>query len=293
MNTADRTTTRTDSHSIAARRPGSPRIGARPRPARLAQAGALVALSLASAACSVVGATPAAATSVTATRAAATDAPMCRATSEAKVLARRVFVPGGVEVATQDGSISVRFASDPSHCAAVDWPSGAQRAQSGTCRASAATAARASRADEAMLAWESRDAADPHGAQSVDADDAPRALLGFGLARDRRVDDRPLQWPSASAAGGETARQLAPIGDDRFLLAWVDGDSESHQLRARPVAGRGDALGASFVLSPAQASVIGRPSVVVEPTGYGIVTYLASIEGEFDVLATPIVCTTR
>ena len=291
MNAADHTTARIGSHLIAARRQGSPRIGARSRPGHLAQVGGLVVLSLASAACSVVGAaTPAAATPAAGT-AAATDAPVCRATSGAKVLARRVFVPGGVEAATQDGSISVRFAADPSHCAAVDWPSGTQRAQSGSCRASVATVASASHPDEAMLAWESRDAADPHGVRSVDAYDAPRAFLGFGLAEDQRVVERPFHWPSASV--GETARQLAPIGDDRFLLAWVDGDSESHLLRAQPVAGRGDPLGAAFVLSPTQASVIGRPSVVIEPTGYGIVTYLASIEGEFDVLATPIVCTTR
>jgi hypothetical protein len=45
-----------------------------------------------------------------------------------------------------------------------------------------------------------------------------------------------------------------------------------------------------MVLSPAEASVIGRPSVVVASTGYGLVTYLASIDGEFDVFATPIAC---
>jgi hypothetical protein len=86
------------------------------------------------------------------------------------------------------------------------------------------------------------------------------------------------------------APELAPIGQDRFLLAWVEGNAESHQLRAQSVVGWGDPLGPSMVLSPEDASVIGRPSIVVAPTGYGLVTYLASIDGEFDVLATPIAC---
>ena len=43
-------------------------------------------------------------------------------------------------------------------------------------------------------------------------------------------------------------------------------------------------------VSPPSASVIGRASVVIAPTGYGLATYVASTDGEFDVLATPIAC---
>ena len=62
------------------------------------------------------------------------------------------------------------------------------------------------------------------------------------------------------------------------------------KLRAQSVVGWGDPLGAAMIRSPAEASVIGRPSVVVAPTGDGLVTYVASMNGEFDVLATPIAC---
>jgi hypothetical protein len=33
--------------------------------------------------------------------------------------------------------------------------------------------------------------------------------------------------------------------------------------------------------------------VAVAPTGYGLVSYVASIDGEFDVLATPVACATN
>ena len=254
----------------------------------LAQAGAVVALSIASAACSSVSApTPPVAPAAPVSTAAA----VCHATSAAKVLARRVFVPRGVEATAQDGAFSVRFAPDSSHCIAVDWPSAAQRIESGSCpHPGTDTATRASSGGETMLAWESRDAAGPHIDLGVVTYDAPRSFFGFAMQGDRRVVERAFRAPAANAGVGEAAPALAPIGHDRFLLAWVAGDSESHQLRAQSVVGWGDPLGPAMVLSPSEASVIGRPSVVVAPTGYGLVTYLASIEGEFDVLATPVSC---
>jgi len=267
------------------------RLASSPPLGRLAQAGAAVALSLASlasAACNrVSAATPPVAP-------VSTGAAVCHATSGAKVLARRVFVPGGVQASEQDGAFSVRFAVNSTHCAAVDWASASLHAlpesRPGSCPAPGAeTATRASTTDETMLAWESHDAAGPHIDLGVVTYDAPRAFFGFGLAGDRHVIQHPYR-AIGTAAGAQTAPTLAPIDHDRFLLAWVDGNSESHQLRAQSVVGWGDPLGPSMVLSPTEASVIGRPSVVVAPTGYGLVTYVASIEGEFDVLATPVSC---
>jgi hypothetical protein len=115
-------------------------------------------------------------------------------------------------------------------------------------------------------------------------------VLGVSFEARKKIVERTFFAPGSSREGGQMAPALAPIGHDRFLLAWVEGDVESHELRAQSVVGWGDALGPSMVLSPKDASVIGRPSVVVAPTGYGLVSYVASIDGEFDVLATPIAC---
>jgi hypothetical protein len=284
MNAIDsRTTAQVDSELTAADRRGLRLAGH--GLGRLAQAAVLVGLSLASAACSSVSAaTPPVVP-------ASSGAAMCHVTGGTKVLARRVFVPGGVVATAQDGTFSVRFAPDSSHCVALDWPTATLRTSPGSCSAAGAeTATRANGADETMLAWESHDGAEPHVALGVATYDAPHAFFGFGMAGARHVVEHPFHVLSPSSRGGETAPVLAPIGHDRFLLAWVDGDVESHQLRAQSVVGWGEPLGPSMVLSPAEASVIGHPSVVVAPSGYGLVTYVASIEGEFDVLATPVSC---
>jgi CoA binding domain len=245
---------------------------------------ALLAVSLGSAACSASATAPRAPSGAAAPAA-------CHVTGAPRVLARRVFVPRGVDVREQDGGFAVRFAAASSRCVVVDWPSGAQDPASVACSAPGArTAARTTSADETMLAWESHDGEEPHITLGIVAYDAPRAFFGVGIAGNRHVVERTFQAPGAEGPGGETAPELASIGHDRFLLAWVDGDVESHQLRAQSVIGWGDPLGPAMLLSPEEASVIGRPSVVVTPAGDGLVTYIASIYDEFDVLATPIAC---
>jgi hypothetical protein len=204
-----------------------------------------------------------------------------------------VFVPKGVEASEQDGNFSVRFATAASRCVAIDLPSVSDDPHPASCPAPGAhTTARADAADETMLAWESRDDEEPHIKLGVVTYDAPHAFFGVGIEGKRSVVERTFHAPGESRAG-EMAPELAPIGHDRFLLAWVEGNVESHQLRAQSVVGWGDAVGPSMVLSPNDASVIGRPSMVVATTGRGLVTYLASMDGEVDVLATPIACATN
>jgi len=215
----------------------------------------------------------------------------CHATGTPKVLARGAFVPRGVQATEQDGGFTIRFASAASRCVAVDWASDPGAPRAASCPAPGPqTTARADARDETLLAWESRDEEQPRIKLGVVTYDAPHAFFGVGIEAKQHVVERTFYPPGAGRDGGQMAPELAPIGHDRFLLAWVDGNVESHALRAQSVAGWGDPLGASMLLSPSEASVIGRPSVVVASTGYGLVTYLASIDGEFDVLATPIAC---
>jgi hypothetical protein len=252
---------------------------------RIASTLAVAALSLASAACSSLSAEPPRAPTAPVGPAA------CHATGKVKVLARRVFVPAGVEATAQDGGFSVRYAAAASRCVAVDWDSSSERPRSASCPTPGPrTATRENAADETMFAWESHDEPEPHITLGVVTYDAPHSFFGVGIEGKKRIVERTFFAPGSSRDSGQMAPELAPIGHDRFLLAWVEGNVESHQLRAQSVVGWGDPLGAPMVLSPEDASVIGRPSVVVAPTGHGLVTYVASIDGEFDVLATPIAC---
>jgi hypothetical protein len=262
------------------------------RTARIASTLAVAALSLASAACS------AGVSSIQALQAppAYTGAAACHATGKPTVLARKVFVPAGVEAVAQDGGFSVKFATAASRCRAVTWGSDLEGSETASCPTPGArTAAREDASDETMLAWESHDEPAPRIKLGVVTYDAPVSLLGDRVAArsTTKLVERAFFAPGSSRNGGQRAPALAPLGHDRFLLAWVDGDVESHELRAQSVVGWGDALGPSIVLSPKDASVIGRPSVVVAPSGYGLVSYVASIDGEFDVLATPVACATN
>jgi hypothetical protein len=215
----------------------------------------------------------------------------CHATGRAQVLARRAFVPGGVEASEQGGSFSVRFATAASRCVAVEWPSPYDGPRPASCPAPGARSeARADTDGETMLAWESHDEPESRIHLGVVTYDAPHAFFGVGIEGKKHLVERTFFVPGSRRDAGQMAPALAPIGHDRFLLAWVDGNVESHELRAQSVVGWGDPLGPSMVLSPKDASVIGRPSVVVASTGYGLVTYLASVDGEFDVLATPVAC---
>jgi hypothetical protein len=184
-----------------------------------------------------------------ATAPASTGAAVCHATGSAKVLARRVFVPGGVEASVQDGTFSIKFATAASRCAAVDWRTASEGPRPASCpEAGAHTTARADSSDETMLAWESHDAEEPHITLGVVTYDAPHAFFGVGIEGKKHIVERTFYAPGATRGAGEMAPQLAPLGHDRFLLAWVDGNVESHELRAQSVVGWGDSLGPAMVL---------------------------------------------
>jgi hypothetical protein len=248
------------------------------------------AMSLASAACSSRTATVGAPHAPS----AYTGAAACHATGKPTVLARKVYVPAGVEAVAQDGAITVRYATGVARCLSVGWGAVDDEPAPAACPTRGArTAVREDASDETMLAWESDDEPAPRIKLGVVAYDVPMSLLGDHLGRarsTRKLVERAFLVPGSSRDAGQRAPALAPIGHDRFLLAWVDGNDESHELRAQSVVGWGDALGPSMVLSPQDASVIGQPSVVVAPSGYGLVTYVASIDGELDVFGTPVAC---
>jgi hypothetical protein len=258
--------------------------------ARIASTLAIAAVSLASAACSSGAATLAAPQAPP----AYTGAAACHPIAKPAVLARKVYVPAGVEATSaKGGGFTVRYATGASRCMSVAWGAVGEDPETASCPTPGDRTAVRAASDETMLAWESHDEPEARIKLGVVTYDAPMSLLGDRVGRERttpKLVERTFLAPGSSRQGGQTAPALAPIGHDRFLLAWVDGNEESHELRAQSVVGWGDALGPSMVLSPKEASVIGQPSVVVEPSGYGLVTYVASIDGEFDVLGTPVAC---
>jgi hypothetical protein len=249
-------------------------------------------LALASTACSAGIVEPPRAPPSVAGVAAAGDG-ACHATGPAVVLATRVFVPGGVEATASGEGFAVRFRTRASRCVAVDWPSASDPGgpHPVSCPAPGVrTATRESAGSQAMLALKSHEEPEPRGSLGALTSDAPGDLFGSGIEPNPYGAQHTFRAPAARPGDFATTPELAPIGHDRFLLAWVEGSVEEHHLSARSVVGWGDPQGPGMVLSPPDASVIGRPSVAVAPTGQGLVTYIASVDGKFEVLGTPVAC---
>jgi hypothetical protein len=204
-------------------------------------------------------------------------------------------VPAGVEARLDGGQATVLFARRKASCAvARALPTSGRSATddpAGECPGDARDVSATSEG-ETILARESRPVGEaPHIVLGVVVHDVP-SLLGFSAGRPDRVVERAFAPPQPSP-DGEKNPGLAPLPGERFLLLWVDGDSEGRSLRAQPVAGWGTPVGPAFDLSPTDVSVIGRPSAAVGPDGRGVVAFLASSGSDFDVLATPIACEGR
>lgn len=254
-------------------------------------AAAVLSLSLSSAACSAVST---AAAPPTVADASGSAAP-CRVTGRPTVLARHLFVPGGVEVQENGGALQVRFAHAKSRCLTTQWPPTSEAPQDAACPSPGATvAANAVSGDETMLASErvSQGSGNaPLLVLGIVTYDPPHADFGFSSAGRERVVER--LFAAERVAGDQTSPELVAIGGERFLLVWVEGGVERHELRAQSVAGWGDRLGPAMDLSTADVSVIGRASAVVGPDGDGLVAYIASAGEEFDLFGTPIACAAR
>jgi hypothetical protein len=252
----------------------------------LGAAGALLAFSAATTACST--ATTATSAPRLGSPATSTAALPCRVTGSPVVLATRVFVPRGVEVLARHAHFEVRFAAAAFRCLAVAWPSASRAREDVSCPPTSVDAdVTAASAMEATFGSGSRVA-------------SALPLLGVSMRESSQrqregqvaLVERPVGASLGGPDGGEVT-ELVPVGSNRFLRLSIEGGLESHQLGAQVFASSGEAVGPVFDVSPQDASVIGRPSAAIEPGGAGWVTYIASTGDEFGVFATPISCATR
>jgi hypothetical protein len=216
----------------------------------------------------------------------------CRLTGPPEVLARRVFVPRGVEALVDDCGFEVRFGHDRSQCLAIEWSSRREIPVESPCpRSDARSFAGAAPGDGAMLACESI-ARDPdqvdRGAVAYDV--PPDAVVATAPPDAEPVAAYALDAPLGMGHDDVTAPLLLPLADGQYLYLWVRGGPESHDLRARLVTGEGDPVGPTLALSSPEVSVIGRASATLGPNGDGLVVYLASSGDEFDVFGTPFAC---
>jgi hypothetical protein len=220
----------------------------------------------------------------------------CMPIAAPRVVGSRAFAPDGVEVQSRDAAFAIRFGQNRVGCVTVEASSAtgpfAPPSKSAACPQRSGPIA-ATSDGETMLASEASDAQSPYillGVVTYDVPLSPSAAHVEGSSR--AVAWHAFQPPSL-AGTGERSPKLVSLGDERFLLLWVEGDSERHQLRAQPLTGWGDAVGPAIDVSLPEMDVVGTPSAAIAPSGEGVVAFLASDDHGFDVMAAPIACGPR
>jgi hypothetical protein len=125
---------------------------------------------------------------------------------------------------------------------------------------------------------------------------------------DRPTSDDPwrLRWvrfragdaPGAPAtftppAGGRGEQTMSPglagLPGGRFLLVWTEGPTSAHDVRALTLANDGSPLGPPLVISNEGVNA-GQGQAAMTAAGKGVVAFLESGAGGFEVAATAIVC---
>jgi len=93
--------------------------------------------------------------------------------------------------------------------------------------------------------------------------------------------------------GGPGERALAPsvalLDRGRFLLAWTEGATSRHQVRAQVIDENDHPVGEPMAISPAEV-VAGQEQIAIAEGGRGAVAYLSSKGRSFELMATPIAC---
>jgi hypothetical protein len=112
-----------------------------------------------------------------------------------------------------------------------------------------------------------------------------------------RLGDPPGEPTTFSPPAGGRGEQamspgLAVVPGIGFLLTWTDGAMSAHDVRALTLANDGTPLGTPLAVSSENVNA-GQSQAAVALDGRGVVAFLQSNAGAFQIAATPIVCPTR
>jgi hypothetical protein len=94
-------------------------------------------------------------------------------------------------------------------------------------------------------------------------------------------------------AGGQGEQAMSPgvtaVPGGRFLLVWTEGPATRHDVRALTLSRDGQPLGPPLVISHVGINA-GQGQAAVTAGQHGLVGFLESASGGFEVVATPIAC---
>jgi hypothetical protein len=123
--------------------------------------------------------------------------------------------------------------------------------------------------------------------------DAPTSMeLGWLTWHPGEPPALPTSWhaPSGGLGGSALAPSLASLGGGALLVVWAEGPIQTHELRAQVVDAKGAPRGAAVNVSDAGINVLGPAQAALTEDGRGVVSFYASGDTGFDLVATFISC---
>lgn len=130
--------------------------------------------------------------------------------------------------------------------------------------------------DGGIVAWSQREA---HGGRWTLRWIRWRAGVPFGSA----------QQLAPSGTDSAIAPSVAALADGRFLLAWTEGNTGRHRVRAQLFGAGDQPIGSALDVS-APGTDAGQAQLALDLEGRGAVGYLVARATGFDLVATPIAC---
>jgi len=121
----------------------------------------------------------------------------------------------------------------------------------------------------------------------------PDAAWGLRLARfdggESAGEPRTFALPAGGKGGPAISPAIAALPQKGFLFVWSEGPAAGRVVRAVTLTASGETTGAAMDLSNAGANA-GQPQAAVDASGHGVVAFLQSAGGAFELVATPIAC---
>jgi hypothetical protein len=111
------------------------------------------------------------------------------------------------------------------------------------------------------------------------------------LAKSGTVKASRVDLPSGGMGGDALQPALAGLEGGRFLLAWTEGNSWAHRVRAVTLDSNGAPVGRALAVSDSVDG--GWARLAVTPDGRGAVLFMTPSEDGFAAVATPIACSSK
>jgi hypothetical protein len=102
-------------------------------------------------------------------------------------------------------------------------------------------------------------------------------------------EPRMFAAPPGGKGGSMISPSIAPLQQKGFLFVWSEGPASERGVRAAALSAAGETIGPAIDVSSAGANA-GQAQAALASSGHGVVAYLQSTGGGFELVAMPVTC---